>query len=1407
MKVYGLLLLCAVVAALLFNPAPSFPQLADSAWPMFGHDLKHSGRSPYLGPHNPIKGWSYSFYGSLQTTPTIDSAGRLYVSASATDHDYMSFCLNSTGTLSWSHQTTGQSQSAAAIDINGKIYFGNDNNNLYALYPDGSLFWTYTTAGMIRPSPAVDLTGKVYFGSWDNRIYALYPNGSLAWTYSTGSVIGWSPAVDDNGRVYIGSSDFRVYVLNPGGSLAWSYRAGREIGGSVALREDGSAVVGSGDTNMYSLDRNGYLQWSYASPQGIGSGASVGAEGEIYYLDSWDQTLYRVDAGGALSWSYMAPAILFGSPTIGADGTLYLGDGQQRILAINSNGSLLWSYRINVATGNSPTIGSDSSLYIPVWPPMLITLFQPTATPTWDPSIPTPTPTRTPTPIGPIQAMAVGSNYDSEAQLSYVKVMGYDGNTWFNMPASNNGSPVEGSLGAVDMLSRSEAYIASSVNSGVWLRRWKDSVWTDYYPPITGYLNSINMISENDGYAVGNYNDEQWNSYMRIVHWDGNNWADVSPAPAVSGSLGAVSMLSSAEGYAGGSLYDSQLQKSYIKIITGYGNTWTDISPPSIEGYLNSISMLSSNGGYAVGGYSDANWKNWVKILHWNGAQWTDISPVTGGTLRSVVMFSNNDVHAFGSYYDEQWNSYFLMLHWDGNSWSDVSPSPAIIGYVNSMDMFSSTEGYAVGAYYDSGSGKNYIKMAKWDGNSWSDASPPYSPASEGYLNGISFAPVQLTPTPTSTPTDTPTETPTATPTDTPTRTPTQTPTQTPTRTPTNTPTYTPEPIITVPAGKISVPTGLKAVAGANSISLTWNPNPESFLGGYNLYRDTAAGGLFTKKVNSGLINNVAYTDTTVQSGQTYYYRLTAVDQRDKGENPKSPPAWATAGKIRIWMSDYRGKPGDTVRLRINVDNGNGILGNGISIFTKFDPTLLTFKGVENAVISDKLLVISNVPVDPGNEVRMIAVEQTGLTLSGEGHIFDILFQVSSTASRGDTATNKFSSVEMVDSAGTPLSVDYSATATFTVDPYYILGDINGDGNVSTSDVVTALQISLGKIQPTALQVSAGDINGNGVIDIGDVVLIMRIIVGLPLNPSTNEGASMSAPSPSEYTLRLPTMNVMPGDTITVPLEISNAYGLAGLKVIINYDPGILTFIDASTTDLTKNCTSKASLTQEGVLSISLAQDTKMSGGSGSILDIRFQVPANAAPGAVGRLKISEVSLSGEYGNFLSWSVPFSTVDGQVTVGNTSPPTATPTPSSPITLSLWGNKDVYRPGDTHVLYYSITPNISEERLRLVKADAYLVLVAPDGRANWYNARKKLSNKVTPVISYPTLPNEEGIASWFRTPGGQVGRTGGAVTKLKLSNLSTGAYKWYGVVVWHAASPLNSSLYLSNVAMTEFRLAQ
>jgi fibronectin type 3 domain-containing protein len=61
-----------------------------------------------------------------------------------------------------------------------------------------------------------------------------------------------------------------------------------------------------------------------------------------------------------------------------------------------------------------------------------------------------------------------------------------------------------------------------------------------------------------------------------------------------------------------------------------------------------------------------------------------------------------------------------------------------------------------------------------------------------------------------------------------------------------------------------------------HSVALTWNAST-STVAGYNVYRSTVSGGPYTK-INSTLVTTLTYTDSTVQSGTTYYYVTTAVD-------------------------------------------------------------------------------------------------------------------------------------------------------------------------------------------------------------------------------------------------------------------------------------------------------------------------------------------------------------------------------------------------------------------------------------------------------------------------------------------------------------------------------------------------
>jgi hypothetical protein len=60
-----------------------------------------------------------------------------------------------------------------------------------------------------------------------------------------------------------------------------------------------------------------------------------------------------------------------------------------------------------------------------------------------------------------------------------------------------------------------------------------------------------------------------------------------------------------------------------------------------------------------------------------------------------------------------------------------------------------------------------------------------------------------------------------------------------------------------------------------HSVALNWTAST-SAVAGYNVYRGTTTGGPYTK-LNSSLVTGVAYTDSTVLSGLTYYYVTTAV--------------------------------------------------------------------------------------------------------------------------------------------------------------------------------------------------------------------------------------------------------------------------------------------------------------------------------------------------------------------------------------------------------------------------------------------------------------------------------------------------------------------------------------------------
>jgi outer membrane protein assembly factor BamB len=266
------------------------------------------------------------------------------------------YALNAgTGAKLWSYTTGGAVDSSPAV-ANGVVYVGSDDHNLYALNAStGHPLWNYATGGAVESSPAV-VNGVVYVGSGDHNVYALNAStGLLLWSYATGDVVQSSPAVA-NGVVYFGSNDLNVYALNAStGAKLWNYNTGNGVYTSSPAVANGVVYIGAYDDNVYALNAStGAKLWSY--PLGPTLEIPAVANGMVY-ISTEDRHVYALNAStGAKVWTFATEDYVDSSPAV-ANGVVYVGSNNGKVYALNaSTGLLLWSYTIAGYLTSSPAI-------------------------------------------------------------------------------------------------------------------------------------------------------------------------------------------------------------------------------------------------------------------------------------------------------------------------------------------------------------------------------------------------------------------------------------------------------------------------------------------------------------------------------------------------------------------------------------------------------------------------------------------------------------------------------------------------------------------------------------------------------------------------------------------------------------------------------------------------------------------------------------------------------------------------------------------------------------------------------------------------------------------------------------------------------------------------------------------
>ncbi len=351
-----------------------------SDWSMWRADPTHSSTAQ-VGPTNLSLSWTFATNGSVISSPSVVN-GIVYVGS----QDKNIYAIGAfSGAFIWSYTTQDSQVSSPAIS-NGKVYTGGDDGYVYCLdayngmldwktFVNGDLPYTYGSF-VLKSSPAV-VNGIVYVGSLDGKMYALDANtGNIIWNYTTGGPILSSPAIDSGGVYFTSEEPYSgaLYKLDAAtGALLWEqqlpyeyqFTGGTEMIGSPSVAN--GMVFASADLRTYFGINSvtGAIVWTFRDPgadEFIVS-SPIYVNGQLYIIDKFSMTSINA-TNGKTNWSFFTGDELYSSPSY-ADGKIYMMTSQRHvyILDANNNGSKLASYLTPSGSWSSPTI-ANGRLYI-----------------------------------------------------------------------------------------------------------------------------------------------------------------------------------------------------------------------------------------------------------------------------------------------------------------------------------------------------------------------------------------------------------------------------------------------------------------------------------------------------------------------------------------------------------------------------------------------------------------------------------------------------------------------------------------------------------------------------------------------------------------------------------------------------------------------------------------------------------------------------------------------------------------------------------------------------------------------------------------------------------------------------------------------------------------------------------
>jgi hypothetical protein len=308
-------------------------------------------------------------------------------------------------------------------------------------------------------------------------------------------------------------------------------------------------------------------------------------------------------------------------------------------------------------------------------------------------------------------------------------------------------------------------------------------------------------------------------------------------------------------------------------------------------------------------------------------------------------------------------------------------------------------------------------------------------------------------------------------------------------------------------------PTGLIATPGANSILLDWDANWQSRIRGYYIYRAIAVDGSFGKVIPD-YVPLPSYLDTAVNPAVLNYYYVSGVSyfflpgnsEPRVVESLPSDLASTAAGKVILSVRPVHGNPGQTVKIKLSIENATGVSGVGMQIRVAYDasklqPLAQAQPGQETVLVTglSRNLTFTDNGASAAGELAING--SAGSLEPGSGKLFTLQLKVAAGVPHGSVLGAIITQATMRDLNGNALAVEIHPEDQPESGNAFTDGDLDGDGAVTNADKSLLIDLIKPKSRPpTANELMAGDLNGDGQLDEKDLMLLMRLLNGLSLD-------------------------------------------------------------------------------------------------------------------------------------------------------------------------------------------------------------------------------------------------------------------------------------------------------------------